>query len=186
MAGEDVRALSLLLSEIRRPRVVHVSRLLEVQSMKGSMRVMTCLVVVMLAALGQSCSGTPSVDTSQTEVTVTGVVKVKGKTAAGGEISFNPSDYLRKVPAFTAPISQDGSYTMKTYPGENLVTFGGDLAKAYPALGVTKKFCIVARGGHQEDFDLLGDEESAEASAKTKMMSKAAAKGKSGRRSGGK
>ncbi len=153
--------------------------------MKGSMRAMTCLAAAMLAALGQGCSGTPSVDTSQTEVTVTGVVKVKGKTAAGGEISFNPSNYLRKVPAFTAAIGQDGSYSIKTYPGENLVTFGGALAKAYPALGMAKKFCTVSRGGHQEDFDLLGADESA-GGAKSKLMAKAFTKGKSGRRPGGK
>jgi len=115
-------------------------------------------------------------------VTVTGVVKVKGQPASGGQIAFNPSNRDRKVPPFSAPIGQDGSYTIKTYTGENTVTFGGEVAKAYPLLGMTKKFCVVTGGGQHEDFDLLSESESD--TGKIKMMSKAA-KGKSGGGSAG-
>ncbi len=153
--------------------------------MKSSTRATMCLMVITLAALDQGCRGSSSVDTSQTEVTVTGVVKGKEKTAEGGEIPFNPSNYLRKVPAFTALIAPGGSYTIKTYPGENLVTFGGSLAKTYPALGMSKKFCIVSRGGHQEDFDLLQENAAAGASPKSKMMSDTVSKGKAVRCPGG-
>ena len=148
--------------------------------MKGPLQAIVSLTAATLVALGQGCSGTPSVDTSLTEVTVTGVVKVKGKPASGGQISFNPSNRDRKVPAFTAPIGQDGNYTIKTYTGENMVTFGGEVAKAYPMLGMTKKFCVVTGGGQQKDFDLLGNEQSVGYAAKSQMISKVATKGKSG------
>ena len=114
-------------------------------------------------------------DTSLTEVTVTGVVTVKGKPASGGQITFNPSNRDRKVPAFAAPIGQDGSYTIKTYTGENEVRFGGDVDKAYPMLGMTKKYCVVTGGGQQQDFDLLGESENQ--SGKLKYMEAGSAKG---------
>jgi hypothetical protein len=150
--------------------------------MKRSLWAIASLTAMALVAFGQGCDGTPSVDTSQNEVTVTGIVKVKGQPATGGQISFNPSNRDRKVPAFSAPIGQDGSFTIKTYTGENEVRFAGDVAKGYPMLGMIKKYCTVSGGGQQQDFDLLGDEQSAQVSAKSKMMSKVAAKSGSGRR----
>ena len=42
--------------------------------------------------------GKPSVDSSLTEATVTGLVSVKGKPATGGTIRFNPSNSGRIVP----------------------------------------------------------------------------------------
>jgi hypothetical protein len=153
--------------------------------MTRSLRAIASLMAAILMALAQGCSDTPAVDTSLNEVTVTGVVKVKGKPAAGGQISFNPSNRDRKVSAFTAPIGQDGSYSIKTYTGENEVRFLGDVDKAYPMLGMTKKFCNVTGGGQQQDFDLLSESENE--SAKSKIMSGAAGKGvPGGRRSGGK
>ena len=128
--------------------------------MKGSLQAIVSLTAATFVALGQGCNGTPSMDTSLTEVTVTGVVKVKGQPASGGQISFNPSNRDRKVSAFTSTIGQDGSYTIKTYTGENMVTFGGEVAKTYPMLGITKKYCVVTGGGQQQDFDLLGDDQS--------------------------
>ena len=108
-------------------------------------------------------------------MTVTGVVTVKGKPASGGQITFNPSNRDRKVPAFAAPIGQDGSYTIKTYTGENEVRFAGDVDKAYPMLGMTKKFCVVTGGGQQQDFDLLSESENQ--SGKLKYMEAGSAKG---------
>jgi hypothetical protein len=140
--------------------------------MKGSLRAVVSLAAATFVALGQGCDGRPSMDTSTTEVTVTGVVKVKGQPASGGQISFNPSNRDRKVSAFTSTIGQDGSYSIKTYTGENMVTFGGEVAKTYPALGITKKYCVVTGGGQQQDFDLLGDEQPAGYAAKGKMMEK--------------
>ena len=85
---------------------------------------------LLLALLAAGCGdGAPPVDTSTTPVNITGTVSVKGKPASGGDISFNPSNYQRIVPAFTAPIGKDGHYTIKTYKGHNVVSFGGDLVK---------------------------------------------------------
>lgn len=145
--------------------------------MNGPLRAIAALAAAALVALAAGCSGTPYVDTSTTEVTVTGVVRVKGKPASGGQISFNPSNRDRKVPAFTASIGEGGSYTIKTYTGENTVTFGGEVAKAYPTLGMAKEFCVVTGEGQVQDFDLLGDDKSTGYAAKGQMASKRKAGG---------
>jgi hypothetical protein len=153
--------------------------------MKGSLQPIASLAAVLFVAGVLGCSDTPSVDTSRTEVKVNGVVKVKGKPAAGGQISFNPSNRDRKVAAFNAPIRPDGSYTIKTYTGENEVRFTGDVDKANPMVGMVKKFCIVSGDGQQQDFDLLADDQSEVESPKTKMMVKGAGKSGTGGRTGG-
>jgi hypothetical protein len=146
--------------------------------MKFSQRKFGALIISFLTALALGCDGTPPIDTSLTEVTVTGVVKVKGTPATGGQISFNPSNRDRKVSAFSAPIGADGSYTVKTYTGENEVRFAGDVDKAYPMIGMIKKFCIVNGSGQHEDFDLLSDAD--DQSPKLKQMQAGALKGKPG------
>ena len=73
--------------------------------------------------------GKPSTDTSLTEATVMGIVKVKGEPATGGTIIFNPNNSGRIVPMRTAEIGPDGHYTIKTYTGDNRVTFSGEIAK---------------------------------------------------------
>lgn len=70
--------------------------------MNRSLRAFTSVTAAVLLAQGTGCSDTPSVDTSLSEVSVSGVVKVKGQPATGGQISFNPSNRDRKVPAFSA------------------------------------------------------------------------------------
>src|SRR5262245_46326446 len=66
-----------------------------------------------------------SVDSSKTEATVKGVVKVNGTPATEGELIFDPSNIYRKdAQPRTAPIGQDGSYTVKTLTGENAVRLG--------------------------------------------------------------
>ena len=151
--------------------------------MNRSLRAFGSLAAAILLAQGTGCSDTPSVDTSLSEVSVSGVVKVKGQPATGGQISFNPSNRDRKVSAFSAPIGPDGSYTIKTYTGENEVRFTGDVDKAYPMVGMVKKFCVVSGGGQKEDFDLLEDAQSEGETYKTKMMLKGAGKAGTANRS---
>jgi hypothetical protein len=80
------------------------------------------VVVALLFAVGGCNQGRPSVPTSTEEATVTGSVTVRGKPATKGEIVFDSSNYLRKENAVrTAPIQQDGSYTIKTFIGGNRV-----------------------------------------------------------------
>ncbi len=75
--------------------------------------------------LGMGCGDDkPAVDTSTTEATVKGTVKLKGKLLTRGEIAFDPSNYQRKnETARRVPIGKDGSYSVKTLVGANRVSF---------------------------------------------------------------
>src|SRR4051794_15189478 len=86
------------------------------------------IAVWTLAAVSGCGDGKPSVDTSLNEATVTGVVSVKGKPASGGKINFNPSNSGRIVPTKSADIGPDGTYSVKTYTGDNQVSFSGEVA----------------------------------------------------------
>jgi hypothetical protein len=100
--------------------------------------------------------GKPNVDTSLSEATVSGVVSVKGVPATGGTIHFNPSNSGRIVPTRTAEIGPDGSYTIKTYTGDNQVTFGGEVARKNTGVGLMKDYASVQSGGNKIDFDIMG------------------------------
>jgi hypothetical protein len=67
-------------------------------------------------------SGAPYVDGSLEEATVKGTVKVRGKFLDGGEVHFNPSNSKRPVGGRDAPIAKDGTFTVKTLVGLNVVT----------------------------------------------------------------
>jgi hypothetical protein len=106
-------------------------------------------------ALTAGCGdGKPSVDTSLTEATVSGVVSVRGVPATGGTIHFNPSNYARIVSTRTATIGPDGTYTIKTYTGDNQVTFGGEVAKKNPGVGLLRDFATVKSGQNEINFDV--------------------------------
>ena len=64
----------------------------------------------------------PPVDTSNEEVTVTGSVKVMGRTPTKGLVRFDPANYRRKVAYREAPIAKDGTYSIKTLVGRNAVS----------------------------------------------------------------
>ncbi len=109
-------------------------------------------------AFVSGCSdGTPSMDTSLTEATISGVVSVKGVPAAGGTILFNPSNAGRIVPTRSAPIGPDGAYTIKTLTGINQVSFEGEVATKNRGVGLLKDFAEVASGTNKKDFDLMGE-----------------------------
>ncbi|WP_435018837.1 hypothetical protein TA3x_000824 [Tundrisphaera sp. TA3] len=66
----------------------------------------------------------PSVSGSSTEVTVHGVVKYKGEPVKGGKIQFDPGNINRRdAKPVGADIGPDGTYTIKTLYGENVVSF---------------------------------------------------------------
>jgi hypothetical protein len=113
---------------------------------------------LLTAAVGSGCTdGKPYQDTSRTEATVTGVVTAKGEPVTeGGTILFNPSNSGRIAPTNTAPIGPDGRYTIKTYTGVNVVTYGGELAKKYPGVGLRKDAATVESGVNTVDFDIQG------------------------------
>jgi hypothetical protein len=100
--------------------------------------------------------GKPSIDTSLNEATVTGVVSVQGVPATGGTIHFNPSNSGRIVPTKSAEIGPDGKYSIKTYTGDNQVTYGGDVATKNRGVGLRRDFATVQSGENHFDFDVLG------------------------------
>jgi hypothetical protein len=114
------------------------------------------LIVIVAAHLGCG-DGKPSMDTSLTEATVSGIVKVKGVPATGGSILFNPSNAGRIVPIRAAPIGADGTYTIKTLTGTNQVSFEGEVATKNQGVGLLKEFAEVASGNNTADFDLMGE-----------------------------
>ncbi|AGA31302.1 hypothetical protein [Singulisphaera acidiphila] len=69
--------------------------------------------------------GAPSVSSSMEEATVKGTVTIKGKTATGGQIQFDPSNVDRKVMPRVATIGADGTYTITTLVDDNVVTIVG-------------------------------------------------------------
>jgi hypothetical protein len=101
------------------------------------------------------CAGNPpSVDTTDTEATVKGVVKVDGVPASEGEIVFNPANYKRKDAApRSAPIGKDGTYTIKTLTGENQVKLAGSLAQKQPMLSRVQHAFEVRPGDNTFDFE---------------------------------
>jgi len=114
-------------------------------------------IAISTTCLTQGCGdGKPSTDTSLNEATVTGKVSIRGVPATGGTILFNPSNSGRIVPARTAEIQPDGRYTIKTYTGDNQVTFGGEVAKNNMGVGLLREYASVQGGSNEIDFDLMG------------------------------
>lgn len=109
-----------------------------------------------LAACSGCGDGKPSVDTSLTEATVSGLVSVKGTPATGGQIRFNPSNSGRIVPTRSAEIGPDGRYSIKTLTGDNRVSFDGEVAAKNKGVGLMKEYADVRSGENQIDFDLMG------------------------------
>jgi hypothetical protein len=101
------------------------------------------------------CGGSPpAVDSSNTEATVKGVVKVDGVPATEGDIVFDAANYKRKdVAARSAPIGKDGSYTIKTLTGENQVKLGGALVHKKGILGRVTRALDVKPGENTFDFE---------------------------------
>ena len=115
---------------------------------------MTLLGSATLAGCGD---GKPYTDTSLTEATVSGVVTAKGEPVTKGIISFNPANSGRQVGARTAEIGPGGHYTLKTYTGDNLVTYGGEVAEKHRGVGLRRDFATVQGGENTFDFDVLGE-----------------------------
>ena len=80
-------------------------------------------VLVMTALVTAGCdSGIPSVESSMEEAVVNGTVKARGTPLVGGEVNFNAVNTKRQIGPRTAPIGKDGSFSVKTLVGANIVT----------------------------------------------------------------
>lgn len=129
------------------------------RSMVNPMRGRAALLAAALLAwtcLPGCGDGKPYQDTSRNEGTVTGMVKARGEPVAGnGSILFNASNSGRIVETRSAPIGPDGRYTIKAYTGLNLVTYGGEIGKKYPGLGLRRDAAEVHSGENNIDFDII-------------------------------
>lgn len=114
------------------------------------------IAAVLFVAAGCAGESPPSVSTSTEEATVKGTVKYRGKPVTKGEIRFDPSNIRRnQAGPVSAPIGKDGSYTVKTLVGTNVVSFNiPALAKAAPKLVYTTFNYDVPAGESTYDVDL--------------------------------
>lgn len=80
-------------------------------------------LIVLAAVSGCGNPDAPKVTGSQAEVTVTGIVRVRGKPVNNGSISFKTATInLPQVPLREVPIGNDGRYTVKTQIGDHIVS----------------------------------------------------------------
>jgi len=82
---------------------------------------------LLLVVWGCNSGGSaPAVSGSSEESTVKGTVTVKGKPATSGSLSFDPANPNRRTALVrTAEIGKDGSYTITTLIGQNIVSAQG-------------------------------------------------------------
>jgi hypothetical protein len=111
--------------------------------------------LVLLVAWGCG-DGPPAVTNSRTQANVKGTVTIKGKLASSGNVIFNAANAERKdVGSVTAPIGPDGSYSLKTYVGENRVTVSGkELILQLPELEMERLNFDVQSGENTFPIDL--------------------------------
>jgi len=112
-------------------------------------------LVALALAPGCGASGTPSATSSSEEATVKGTVKVLGKPATDGKLTFDPSNVNRpNAPVRTVTIGKDGTYEVKTLVGPNSVSVnlprtGKPVRGMSPELGIDVK-----SGGTTFDIEL--------------------------------
>jgi hypothetical protein len=101
------------------------------------------------------CDGTPAVDTTTAEATVSGVVKVHGKPMAGGEITFDASNNQRtsETPR-KAPIGKDGTYSITTLQGRNTARISSPMVAKDPQLAYGIYTIDVQPGENTFNIDL--------------------------------
>ncbi len=97
--------------------------------------------------------GTPAVDTTTAEATVSGTVSVRGKPMVDGEIAFYPSNYKRDEPARKTTIGKDGTYSISTLQGRNTIRIFGPMVKKEPELGYGVH-TVEVQPGQNPPFDI--------------------------------
>jgi hypothetical protein len=118
----------------------------------GVLLASACAIVV---AQGVGC-GSPSATTSTAEATVHGTVKLKGKLITSGKVSFNPANINRKdAPVATAEISKDGTYTVNTLVGGNMVSVTAPETAKDPLLQYNRVQHNVTAGENSYDIEVV-------------------------------
>lgn len=124
-------------------------------------RLLPAIAFLACAAIPGCGDGKPYIDTSMNEGTVTGAVTANGAPVTeGGKIQFNASNSGRHVETRGAEIGPDGRYSVKTFTGDNIVTYSGGVAKKHRGLALRKDYVRVQAGENQLDFDVLGERKS--------------------------
>jgi hypothetical protein len=99
-----------------------------------------------LAAWLVACSGcgpAPPGPAPSAEATVHGKVTIKGVPARGGRIYFDPTTVSRQsAPVASAEIRRDGTYTVRTWVGENRVNVETPETRKDPDLSVPEPFDV--------------------------------------------
>lgn len=123
--------------------------------MHGSTRWRAASTAV-LSVLALGCGeGRPAVSGSTTEVKALGIVRINGKPASGGTITFNPANYRRgSAMPRPAPIGTDGTYEVTTFVGENTVSVTGPEVANDPKLSVNQKLLDLRDGTNLLDIDV--------------------------------
>jgi hypothetical protein len=86
---------------------------------------------------GPTAPGSGSIE----EATVHGKVTIKGVPARGGRIYFDPTNASRQsAPVASAEIGKDGTYTVKTWVGENRVNVETPETRKDPDLSIPQPF----------------------------------------------
>jgi hypothetical protein len=118
-------------------------------------RLVPAPVIVLALASGPGCDQRPPVSTSRTEAVVEGKVVIRGKTVSGGEVVFDPANYLRKDAAVRrVSVGKDGTYKITTLLGANSVRYEGPGVAGSRELEGTSLTCEVKEGTNQFDVVL--------------------------------
>jgi hypothetical protein len=111
------------------------------------------LMLVSMAVVS-GCSGEVPLDTTTTEGTVKGTIKVRGKTMRGGSVTLDPTGGRKTVEgAKTFPVKDDGTFEGTTIIGKNRVRIGGPAITKEPTLGYASKEIEVKSGDNPVDLD---------------------------------
>jgi hypothetical protein len=116
---------------------------------------LTASCVWVVAGCGDS---PPPVDSSNTEATVKGMIKVNGAPSGEGEVTFDPANIDRKdAKPRTAVVGKDGTFTITTLTGANQVTLKGSFVKKHPILEHTSKEVVVKSGENTVNLEYTAD-----------------------------
>jgi len=109
---------------------------------------------VVLSAPTGCNDGTPSVSSSRQEGVVTGAVTVRGKPAGGGVVVFDPANVQRPdAAARRAEIAKDGSYSITTLVGGNVISISGPKFDKDEEVGTSQLTLDVPAG--ESEFNLV-------------------------------
>ncbi len=125
---------------------------------------MAAAILFLTIAGCDAYSGAPSVSSSLEEATVKGTIRVRGKPVDNGRILFRCANIRRpSAKARDVPIAKDGTYTVTTLVGDNIVEISCKelhTKQNRPYLD-NEKTVIVESGENTIDFDIPPRHESA-------------------------